>query len=132
MRPELAADLPPVPGDRVQLQQVILNLVLNASEAMSDVTDRPRQLVIRTELSDSDSVSLEVQDCGIGFEAQGMDKLFETFYTTKSDGMGIGLSISRSIIESHHGRLWAAPNDGPGATFVFSIPRGVERLTEGR
>ncbi len=123
LRPELADDLPPVTGDRVQLQQVILNLLLNASDAMSGVDDRPRQLVIRTERDEGDRVRLTVQDAGVGFEPQGVDKLFEAFYTTKSGGMGIGLSVSRSIIESHHGRLWAAPNDGPGATFSFSIPR---------
>ncbi len=123
LRPELADELPPLTGDRVQLQQVILNLLLNASDAMSGVEDRPRQLVIRTEREESDRVRLSVQDAGVGFEPQGMEKLFEAFYSTKRNGMGIGLSISRSIIESHHGRLWAAPNDGPGATFSFSIPR---------
>jgi C4-dicarboxylate-specific signal transduction histidine kinase len=122
LRQELADDLRPVTGDRVQLQQVILNLLLNASDAMSRVDDRPRQLVIRTERDKGDRVRLNVQDVGVGFEPQGVDKLFEAFYTTKSGGMGIGLSVSRSIIESHHGRLWAAPNDGPGATFSFSIP----------
>jgi signal transduction histidine kinase len=124
LRPEFGDDLPPVTGDRVQLQQVILNLLLNASDAMGGVNDRPRQLIIKTERDEGDRVRLTVQDAGVGFESQGVDKLFEAFYTTKSDGMGIGLSISRSIIESHHGRLWAAPNDGPGATFSFSIPRG--------
>ena len=122
LRPELADDLPLVTGDRVQLQQVILNLVLNASDAMSDVDDRPRQLVIRTEPED-DRARLTVQDVGVGIEPYGVEKLFEPFYTTKSGGMGIGLSVSRSIIESHHGRLWAALNDGPGAAFSFSIPR---------
>jgi PAS domain S-box-containing protein len=129
LRPELADDLPPVTGDRVQLQQVILNLLLNASDAMSGVDDRPRQLVIRTERDEGDRVHLAVQDTGVGFDPQSMDRLFEAFYTTKSGGMGIGLSVSRSIIESHHGRLWAAPNDGPGATFAFSIPRGPEGVT---
>ena len=121
-RVELAEDLPPVTGDRVQLQQVILNLLLNASEAMSGVDDRPRQLLIKTERDEGDHVRLSVQDAGAGFGPQGPDKLFEPFYTTKNGGMGIGLSVSRSIIESHHGRLWATPNDGPGATFSFSIP----------
>ncbi len=129
LRPELGDDLPPVTGDRVQLQQVILNLLLNASEAMSGVDDRPRQLVIRTARDEGDRVRLSVQDAGVGVEPQGVDKLFEAFYTTKSGGMGIGLSVSRSIIESHHGRLWAAPNDGPGATFSFSIPRRSEGVT---
>jgi PAS domain S-box-containing protein len=125
LRPELADDLPLVTGDRVQLQQVILNLVLNASDAMSDVEDRPRQLVIRTERED-DRARLTVEDVGVGIEPYGVEKLFEPFYTTKSDGMGIGLSVSRSIIESHHGRLWATLNDGPGAAFSFSIPRAPE------
>src|SRR2546426_10023887 len=128
LRAELGDDLPPVTGDRVQLQQVILNLLLNASEAMSGVDDRPRQLVISTERDEGDRVRLTVQDAGVGFEPQDEDKLFEPFYTTKSGGMGIGLSVSRSIIESYHGRLWAAPNDGPGAAFSFSIPRGLEDM----
>ncbi len=126
--PELADDLPLVRGDRVQLQQVILNLVLNASDAMSGVDDRPRQLVIRTERED-DRARLTVQDVGVGIEPSGVDKVFEPFYTTKSGGMGIGLSVSRSIIESHHGRLWATLNDGPGAAFSFSIPRSPEGFT---
>jgi PAS domain S-box-containing protein len=127
LRAELADDLPPVTGDRVQLQQVILNLLLNASEAMSGVDDRPRRLAIRTERDEGDLVCVSVQDAGVGFEPQSVERLFEPFYTTKSDGMGIGLSVSRSIIESHHGRLWAAPNDdGPGATFSFSIARRSE------
>jgi C4-dicarboxylate-specific signal transduction histidine kinase len=126
LRTELADDLPPVRGDRVQLQQVILNLLLNASDAMSSVDDRPRQLVIRTERDEGDRVRLTVQDAGVGFEPHAVNSLFEAFYTTKSSGMGIGLSVSRSIIESHHGRIWAAPNDGPGATFSFSIPCASE------
>src|SRR5882757_4505669 len=126
LRADLTDDLPPLTGDRVQLQQVILNLLLNASDAMSGVDDRPRQLVIRTERDEGDRVLLTVQDAGVGFETQDVERLFEAFYTTKSSGMGIGLSVSRSIIESHHGRLWAAPNDGPGATFSFSIPRRPE------
>jgi signal transduction histidine kinase len=122
LRTELADDLPVVRGDRVQLQQVILNLLLNASDAMSGVNDRPRQLVIRTERDEGDQVRLSVQDAGVGFEPQAVENLFEAFYTTKSSGMGIGLSVSRSIIEGHQGRIWASPNDGPGATFFFSIP----------
>jgi C4-dicarboxylate-specific signal transduction histidine kinase len=122
VRMELADDLPPVRGDRVQLQQVVLNLVLNAAEAMSAVEDRPRQLVVRTDWDEGD-VRLAVRDTGPGFDRRRSSRLFETFYTTKRDGMGIGLSISRSIIEGHHGRIWAAGNDGPGATFTFSIPR---------
>jgi signal transduction histidine kinase len=129
LRPELAEDLPPVIGDRVQLQQVILNLLRNASDAMSAVDDRPRELVIRTQRDEGDGVRLSVQDTGAGLQLKDMDRLFEAFYTTKSEGMGIGLSVSRSIIESHRGRLWAEPNGGPGATFSFSIPRGPEDMT---
>ncbi len=127
LRTELAGDLPPVYGDRVQLQQVILNLLLNASDAMSGVEDRPRELVIRTVPDEGDCVRLSVRDAGVGFDPQDVGRLFEAFYTTKSGGMGIGLSVSRSIIESHHGRLWAAPNEGPGATFSFSIPQALRR-----
>jgi PAS domain S-box-containing protein len=130
LRAQLAEDLPPVAGDRVQLQQVILNLLRNASDAMSGVDDRPRRLVIRTERDEDDHVRLTVQDTGVGFEPQALGRLFEAFYTTKSGGMGIGLSVSRSIIESHRGRLWAAPNDGPGATFSFSIPRASEGVAD--
>ncbi|MFL5493062.1 MAG: sensor histidine kinase [Gemmatimonadales bacterium] len=126
LRLELADDLPAAPGDRVQLQQVILNLLRNAVDAMSGVTDRPRQLVVRTERDDGECVRLTVQDSGVGFGPESADRLFEAFYTSKTGGMGIGLSVSRSIIESHHGRLWAAPNDGRGATFAFSIPRGPD------
>jgi C4-dicarboxylate-specific signal transduction histidine kinase len=122
LRTELADDLPPVMGDRVQLQQVVLNLLLNASDAMIEVDDRPRDVMIRSERESGDKVRLTVQDAGVGIEPEAVDKLFEAFYTTKTDGMGIGLSVSRSIIESHHGRLWAAANDGPGTTFAFSIP----------
>ena len=129
LRSELAEDLPPVIGDRVQLQQVILNLLRNASDAMVGVEDRPRQLLIRTRREGVDRVRLSVQDAGIGISPQDIERLFEAFYTTKSEGMGIGLSLSRSIIERHHGRLWAEANDGPGATFSFSIPCGTESAT---
>src|SRR6266446_3739822 len=130
LQSELADDLPPVAGDRVQLQQVILNLLRNASDAMRSVEDRPRRLVIRTQPDEDDCVRLTVRDAGAGIEPQALDRLFDAFYTTKSDGMGIGLSVSRSIIERHRGRLWATPNDdGPGATFSFSIPNASERVT---
>jgi len=122
LQPELAEDLPPVIGDRIQLQQVTLNLLRNASDAMVGVQDRPRQLLIRTQREADDRVCLSVRDAGCGINPQDFEKLFEPFYTTKSGGMGIGLSVSRSIIEKHQGRLWAEPNDGPGATFSFSIP----------
>jgi PAS domain S-box-containing protein len=126
VRPTLTDNLPLVKGDRVQLQQVILNLLRNASDAMSSVYNRPRMLLIRTEQGADDAVQLSVQDIGRGFGTESLNRLFEAFYTTKSDGMGIGLAVSRSIIENHHGRLWAMPNDGPGVTFSFSIPGAVE------
>ena len=130
LRLELANDLPAIMGDRIQLQQVILNLVCNASDAMADVDDRPRLLVVRTERDDSDRVRLSVQDVGSGLAPHVVDKLFQAFFTTKASGMGIGLSLSHSIIENHHGRLWAESNDGPGATFAFSIPRDHERAAD--
>ena len=123
---EFADDLPLVNGDRIQLQQVILNLLRNASDAMTSIEQRPRELIIRTERDEGNSVRLTVQDVGVGLTPEASDKLFEAFYTTKEDGMGIGLSVSRSIIEAHQGRLWVVPNDGPGATFSFSIPCGTD------
>ena len=130
LRSELADDLPPVTGDRVQLQQVILNLLRNAFDAMTTVDDRPRELLIRTERVEGDQARLAVKDVGVGFPREAADKLFQPFYTTKRDGMGIGLSVSHSIIEAHHGRLWAEANDGPGATFSFSIPCAAEATTD--
>jgi PAS domain S-box-containing protein len=130
LRSYMAGDLPPVTGDRVQLQQVILNLLLNASDAMSGITDRPRQIVVRTELDAGEAVRLSVQDAGAGFDPDAADRLFDAFYTTKSGGMGIGLSVSRSIIASHRGRLWATRNKGPGVTFSFSIPPRPERMAQ--
>ena len=121
LRIDLAADVPPVLGDRVQLQQVILNLVMNGIEAMNTVADRPREMVIRSSAQESDNVLLAVQDSGIGIDPRNLDKIFDTFYTTKPQGMGMGLAISRSIVENHGGKLWAVPNDGPGATFQFTI-----------
>jgi signal transduction histidine kinase len=126
VRLDLTPDLPRVQGDRVQLQQVILNLLLNASESMREVDDRPREVIIRTAPDEGEHVRLAVRDTGEGFQ-HGVDKVFEIFYSTKSGGMGIGLSVSRSIIERHHGRLWATSNDGPGATFAFSMPHTAER-----
>ena len=122
VRTELADDLQCVTADRVQLQQVVLNLLRNAVDAMNTVDDRPRDLLIRTEREEGDWVRFSVKDAGVGFDPQTMDKLFESFYSTKNDGMGVGLSVSRSIIENHQGRLWAVLNDGPGATFSFSVP----------
>ena len=122
VRCELAEDLPLVAGDRVQLQQVIMNLLQNASDAMIGLKDRSRQLLIQTQRDETDYVRLTVQDSGIGLDPQAASRLFDAFYTTKNGGMGIGLSVSRWIVENHQGRIWAQPNDGPGATFSFSIP----------
>jgi PAS domain S-box-containing protein len=123
LRPELADDLPVVVGDRIQLQQVILNLLTNAADAMLTVDDRLRVIHIKTELDADDLVRVTVRDSGVGFDARDANKLFGAFFSTKLQGMGIGLSVSRSIIESHHGRIWAVKNEGPGATFAFAIPR---------
>jgi PAS domain S-box-containing protein len=122
LQSELAHDLPIVTGDRIQLQQVVLNLIRNASDAMVDVHDRPRQLLVKTGRDDGDRVRVTVSDVGVGLHPQETESLFDAFYTTKSGGMGIGLFVSRSIVERHQGRLWAHRNDGPGATFSFSIP----------
>jgi signal transduction histidine kinase len=119
---DFAADLPPAIGDRVQLQQVILNLVLNAADAMTEMSDGPRNLLIATIREDAPEVRLSVRDTGPGIDPGTANKLFQAFYTTKSKGMGVGLSISRSIIESYGGRIWGVPNTGPGATFCFTVP----------
>ena len=119
---DFADGLPLVSADRVQLQQVILNLLLNAADAMAGVEDRPRTLLVETELDDDGGVRLEVRDAGTGVDPDAVEKLFEAFYTTKANGMGVGLSICRSIIESHEGTPVGEANDGPGATFSFCIP----------
>jgi PAS domain S-box-containing protein len=121
LRMDCTDELPGLSADRVQLQQVILNLLLNASDAMAGVDDRPRVLAIRT-AREGESVRLSVRDTGVGFAAEDAERLFEPFYTTKSSGMGIGLSVSRAIIERHHGRLWGESGDGQGATFSFTMP----------
>ena len=119
---ELAERLPFIMGDRIQLQQVFLNLLRNASESMANVEDRPRQLVVRTEPEGLTAVRITVRDNGVGLDPESIPKLFNAFYTTKQGGMGIGLSVSASIIERHNGRIWAEPNEGSGATFAFTIP----------
>jgi PAS domain S-box-containing protein len=119
---ELAPALPRVPGDRVQLQQVIINLVMNGIEAMQSVTDRPRELVIRSGLDETQQVLVSVTDCGVGISAENADRLFNAFFTTKSSGMGMGLSVCRSIMEAHGGRLWATASMPHGATFQFTLP----------
>ena len=121
VKTELAADLPPVIGDPIQLQQVLLNLVINSIEAMSKV-DGARELLIKSQRYESDSVLVAVQDNGVGFDEQISDQLFEAFYTTKSNGLGMGLSISRTTIEAYGGRLWATTNNGDGVTFQFTLP----------
>jgi PAS domain S-box-containing protein len=121
VRTELAANLPRVVGDRVQLQQVVLNLLLNGMEAMHAVVGRPRELIIMTHSEANDHIRVAVQDSGSGIDPQLGDRMFDAFHTTKRDGMGMGLSISRSIVEQHGGRLWAVPNDGPGTTFHFTV-----------
>jgi signal transduction histidine kinase len=127
LRLQLGSSLPRILGDRLQLQQVILNLLLNAVEAMKVMEDSRRRLVLKTECDVEKRVQLSVVDTGVGFEPQDTERLFDAFYTTKQHGMGIGLSVSRSIIERHGGRLWARANKGPGATFLFHIPNATCR-----
>jgi PAS domain S-box-containing protein len=122
LRMELAPALPMILGDRVQLQQVIINLVMNGFEAMQSVTDRPRELVVRSCQDETQQVLVSVADCGVGIAAENVDRLFNPFFTTKSSGMGMGLSICRSIVEAHGGRLWATTCEPRGALFQFTIP----------
>lgn len=117
----------PVMGDRVQLQQVLLNLVMNGLEAMSTITNRPRELLITSRNADLDSAEVTIQDSGIGLHPDESARVFDAFYTTKPTGMGMGLSISRSIVHAHGGRLWATAHDGPGTTFHFTLPREQEK-----
>jgi PAS domain S-box-containing protein len=127
LRMELASSLPMILGDRVQLQQVMINLVMNGIEAMQLVTDRSRELVIRSRQDETQQVLVGVTDCGVGISVQDADRLFHPFFTTKSSGMGMGLSICRSIVEDHGGRLWAAANLPHGATFQFTLPVYVDQ-----
>jgi PAS domain S-box-containing protein len=122
LRMELAPALPLVLADRVQLQQVIINLVMNGIDAMEKVTERPRELIVRSQQDEARQVLVSVEDCGVGISNENANRLFNAFFTTKSDGMGMGLSICRSIIEEHRGRISAANNTGPGATFQFVLP----------
>jgi signal transduction histidine kinase/ligand-binding sensor domain-containing protein len=130
LQTEFAEPLPAIFGDRVQLQQVILNLLLNGADAMAGIEDRPRTLRVETAFDRGDTVKLLVRDSGVGLDPRGVEKLFEAFYSTKAHGLGIGLAISRSIVESHKGQLWAVANDGPGATFGFSIPCAGHATTD--
>jgi signal transduction histidine kinase len=122
LQTELTAGLPLISADRVQLQQVLLNLITNALDALSAAKDRPRLLRLRTDKPDSRTVRVAVEDTGVGVDPLQAERLFEAFFTTKPNGLGMGLSISRSIVEAHGGRLWATPNDGPGVTFQFTLP----------
>jgi signal transduction histidine kinase len=126
LQTRLSSDLPPVLGDRVELQQVILNLILNAIEAMSLDPGAPRELVISSAKDGSKAVLVSVQDSGGGLKPEKLDRLFDAFYTTKPDGMGMGLAISRTIIDNHGGRIWATPNLPRGAVFQFTLPIGED------
>jgi two-component system, LuxR family, sensor kinase FixL len=130
LQTQLGGDLPLVRADRVQLQQVIMNLIVNAVEAMSSVGDRSRELTIASGKDDANAVFVEVRDTGPGIDPADLDHLFQSFYTTKPEGIGMGLAISRSIVEAHGGRLSAAPNQAHGAVFRFTLPAG-EQSSEG-
>jgi PAS domain S-box-containing protein len=130
LRMEFGDNLPAVVGDRIQIQQVVLNLLLNASEAMADVQDRQRQLLVKTQRDTDGWASVTVSDSGCGFEPERVEQLFDAFYTTKHGGMGMGLSVSRSIMQSHRGHLRASPNDGPGASLYFSMPPAPEQNSQ--
>jgi signal transduction histidine kinase len=122
LRTELSDELPRVLGDRIQLQQVVLNLIMNAIDAMSNVSQWPRELLVATTKDESNSVLVTVRDSGIGLDPASLERMFEAFYTTKPDGMGMGLAISLTIIEAHGGQLWAVPNVPHGATFRLKLP----------
>jgi signal transduction histidine kinase len=124
---ELTAGLPNVRGDRVQLQQVVLNMVLNGVEAMGEPNGRPHALVIRTARAGATAVDVAVEDCGTGIDVNDVDRLFEPLYTTKTEGLGMGLAIVRTIVEAHGGRLRASNNASGGATFQFTLPADLER-----
>ncbi len=121
LRLDLGSSLPPVDGDRIQLQQVVMNLLMNGIQAMSPVTGRRRELRIRSREHGSDQILVAVEDSGTGIEPGNVDQVFNAFFTTKPDGMGMGLSICRSIIEQHGGRIWASRNSGAGSTFEFAL-----------
>ena len=123
---ELGDDLPMVLGDRVQLQQVLVNLVQNGIEAMSAITDRPRHVVLRSALQTPDELLVSVQDSGIGIDSKNERRIFDAFFTTKSQGMGMGLAICQSIIEAHAGRLWASANRDYGTTLQFTLPAATK------
>jgi signal transduction histidine kinase len=122
LRLKLASGLPPLLGDRVQLQQVLINLVINGIQAMADIGDDPRELLIESHRDKDGHVVVAVQDSGPGIDPENVNRLFDPFFTTKADGMGMGLSICRSIIEAHGGQVWASNNAGHGAVFQLSLP----------
>ena len=124
LQTQLAEGLPLIQGDRVQLQQAILNLIINAIEAMSGISEKSRELLIGTRKDASGAVLVAVQDSGPGLKPESLDHVFDAFYTTKPGGMGMGLSICRSIVEDHGGRIWASRAAGPGATVQFTLPVG--------
>jgi C4-dicarboxylate-specific signal transduction histidine kinase len=122
LRLKLASDLPALLGDRVQLQQVLINLVINGIQAMADIVDDPRELLIESHLDNDGNVIVAVTDSGTGIDSENASRLFDAFFTTKADGMGMGLAVCRSIIEGHGGQVWASKNAGHGAMFQFSLP----------
>jgi signal transduction histidine kinase len=132
VRTQLVDTLPAIQGDRVQLQQVILHLLINAAEAMSGMSEGLRELAISTAKTDAEEVLVAVRDSGPGLAPESVDRLFESFYTTKPDGLGMGLWICRSIIEAHHGRLWATANTPHGAVFQFTLSGYSSREKDGR
>jgi PAS domain S-box-containing protein len=129
LKTKLSTDVPLVLGDRIQLQQVILNLILNATEAMSDVSPQPRELSVSSAKDGSNGALVSVRDSGTGLDGTVLDRLFEAFYTTKAHGMGIGLAVSRTIVQAHGGRLWATPNVPQGAIFQFTLPADGEEVS---
>jgi C4-dicarboxylate-specific signal transduction histidine kinase len=128
LQTRLSDDLPVIHGDRVQLQQVILNLIINGIEAMSEISEGRRELLVSTEreANESNGLLVAVRDSGVGLTPESLERLFDPFYTTKPDGMGMGLAISRSIIEAHDGRLWSALNEPCGAVFQFTLPQNSQ------
>jgi signal transduction histidine kinase len=132
LRTELAEDLPPVLGDRVQLQQVLINLVVNAMDAMANAPEATRCVTVRTKLNGGGYVEAAVMDHGPGIAPDKLPHLFESFFTTKTEGMGLGLAISRSIVEAHRGGIWAENISGGGAAFRFSVPVAENQLPNSR
>src|SRR6185503_11869979 len=126
LKQQLKQDLPRVRGDRVQLQQVILNLIINGLEAIAKSKDGTRELSISSDVDDANNVIVAVKDSGEGLDSTNLERVFDAFYTTKPEGMGMGLAISRTIIESHGGRLWAAPNSPKGAVFQFTLATATD------